>query len=109
MTEFVPQSTNLEESLFDLSLIELWNRSYKFFSDVIIDNFEKMEYINSPDEVDSYINDSIVVISCCADRVKTESLYSKNEDIDEFSTSTLKFLFLDYFKAKLNAQRYYYK
>lgn len=53
---------------------------------------------------DSAVMDAIHVIESCRKRVTGESLFSKNEELEEYSTNSIKFLFLDYFLGKVHSQ-----
>lgn len=49
------------------------------------------------------INEFLRLIEQCQKMVDQVSLFSRNEEIEEYSSSSIKFLFLEYFAAKVNA------
>jgi hypothetical protein len=49
---------------------------------------------------DSDVLELIQDLNLCKDMVRRADLFSRNEELEEYSTSTLKYLFLDYFLGK---------
>ena len=53
---------------------------------------------------DELIDNLLETLDKCSHLVESESLFSRNEEYDDIQTSSLKYLAIKYYQAKMNAQ-----
>lgn len=68
----------------------------------ISNSFTKIVVDGNLDD-DSEIFSACHAIGICKRALSSKGLYSKNDELEDVSTSTLKYFFLDYFEAKLDS------
>ena len=56
---------------------------------------------DSSEATEDLVQATIRLIVSCKDMVRREALFSVNEELDDITTSSLKYLFLDYFLGKI--------
>jgi len=81
--------------LADLTLDELFARSSRAYEALVV------EQAQTGDEA---VGEALLLLEACSRRVSAECLFSVNEELEEVSTGSLKFLFLEYYTGKVHGQ-----
>ncbi len=84
-----------------LSLPEMYVKVSDHFSSLVLPIDES---VGTGDASDEELSDIIDMIQALQIRINETGLFSKGEEIDEHPTSSLKYLFLDYFAAKFHGK-----
>jgi len=73
----------------------LYERAHGLYDAIVV------RQARSGDEV---VVEALSMLEACKKRVSEEALFSINEELDEIATGCIKYLFLDYFLAKVHGQ-----
>lgn len=84
-----------------LSLPEIYEKVSNYFTSIILPNDED---VGTTDATDEELSDIIELITLLQTRVDETGLFSKDEEIDEHPTSSIRYLFIDYFAAKFHGK-----
>ena len=84
-----------------LSLSEIYEKVSNYFTSIILPNDED---VGTTDATDEELSDIIELITLLQTRVDETGLFSKDEEIDEHPTSSIRYLFIDYFAAKFHGK-----
>jgi hypothetical protein len=77
------------------SLGALYERAHELYDAIVV------RQARSGDEV---VVEALSLLEACKRRVSDEALFSVNEELDEIATGCIKYLFLDYYLAKVHSQ-----
>jgi len=79
----------------DMTLSELYNRGNRLYERLVVE-----QSLTGDDAV----GEAVTALETCIRRVRVEGLFSANEELDDYSSGSLRFLLLEYFLGKVHAQ-----
>lgn len=90
------------ETTIEFSIDEAFFSIQQYYKDICDDGVHFTSL--SVDESVAYICKAVQAIYSCLSSIQKESIFSKNEELDDIPTRNLRYLFLSYFAGKIKSQ-----